>query len=78
MALTVVEFKALMAVRGKRDRGEPLTEEEQALLAANPDPPKREPEPSLGDMADELERLGGLPERGGFIFLAGPPRSLRR
>ncbi len=76
MALTVVEFKALMAARTKRDRGEALTEDEQALLAANPDPPKREPELSLGDMADELEKLGGLPECDGFVFLAGVPRRL--
>lgn len=37
--MKAITFMALMNAKRKRDRGEPLTEEEQALLAQYPDPP---------------------------------------
>ena len=37
--LSAETFLALMAAREKQDRGEPLTEEEQMLLAQYPEPP---------------------------------------
>lgn len=71
-------FMALMEAKRKRERGQTLTEEEQALLAKYPDPPEEKSEPSLAEMFDELEKLPDLPERGGLVFLAGVPRSFHR